>query len=184
MAAKSQRVRARWCSINNKGGNQQRGSAALETALMLPVLILLLMGTLEIGRIAYTYYAVQKLLYGLARNLGTQQGVNFCDSNDPIVAAAKAYALTGAADTGATPLIGNLTADQISVRLEQADPTGGSISECACAVPGCDTANGGLPPNFIVVSIPNGYPVTPHIPLVSMDPIPLRPSVRVPYGGT
>ena len=40
-----------------------------------------------------------------------------------------------------------------------------------------------LPPDFIVVSIPSGYPVTPHIRLLPMDPIPLRPTVRVPYGG-
>ncbi|MGI8742964.1 MAG: TadE/TadG family type IV pilus assembly protein [Bryobacteraceae bacterium] len=164
--------------------NKQRGTAALETALMLPVLILLLMGTLEIGRIAYTYYAVHKVLYGLARVLGTQQGVNFCDDNDPTVAAAKAYVLNGSSDASTAPLIGNLTADQISVRLEQVDPTSGALSECACSVPGCDTANGGVPPDFIVVSIPNGYPVTPHIPLIPMDPIPLRPVVRVPYGGT
>jgi len=142
------------------------------------------MGTLEIGRIAYTYYALHKLMFGLARNLGTQQGVNFCDGNDPIVAAAKLFALTGTGDGSAAPLIGNLSADQISVRLEQVDPVTGALGECACSVPGCDTANGGVPPDFIVVSLPDGYPVMPHIPLVPMDPIPLRPVVRVPYGGT
>lgn len=142
------------------------------------------MGTLELGRIAYTYYAVHKVLYGLARVLGSGQGINFCDTNDPTVAAAKQFALNGSADASAPPLIADLTADQISVRLEQVDPASGAITECACSAPGCDTQNGGLPPDYIVVSIPNGYPITPHIPLVSMDPIPLRPSVRVPYGGT
>jgi hypothetical protein len=150
----------------------------------LPILILLLMGTLEIGRIAFTYYTLHKIMYGLARDLGTLQGVNFCDNSDPAVAAAKAFALNGSSDSSAQALIGNLTADQISVRIEQVDATTGTLGECACSVPGCDTANGGLPPDFIVVSLPNGYPITPHIPLVSMDPIPLRPTVRIPYGGT
>jgi hypothetical protein len=183
MDARSAPGRVRWCSIN-KHISKQGGTAALETALFLPILILLLMGTLEIGRIAFTYYTLHKILYGLARNLGTQQGVNFCDDNDPAVAAAKAFALTGSSDSSAPGLIGDLTADQISVRIEQVDPNSGTLGECACSVPGCDTANGGLPPDFIVVSLPNGYPVTPHIPLVPMDPIPLRPTVRVPYGGT
>ena len=177
MDARSAPDRGRWCSIN-----KQRGTAALETALFLPILILLLLGTLEIGRIAFTYYSLHKIMYGLARNLGTQQGVNFCDDSDPLVAAAKAFALNGSGDSSVQGLIGNLTADQISVRLEQVN--NGSLQECACSVPGCDTANGGLPPDFIVVSIPNGYQVTPHIPLLPMDPIPLRPVVRVPYGGT
>ena len=181
MGARSPLVQVRWCSINKP---LERGTAALETALLLPVLILLLIGTLEIGRIAYTYYAVQKTLYGLARTLSTQQGVNFCDNTDPNVSAAVAFALTGTGDGSAAPLIGDLSADQISVRLEQLDPNTGSLNECACSVPGCDTANGGVAPDFIVVSLPNGYPITPHIPLLPMDPIPLRPLVRMPYGGT
>ena len=181
MGARFPLGRVRWCSINKP---LQRGSAAIETALLLPVLILLLMGTLEVGRITYTYYAVQKILYGLARTLSTQQGVNFCDNSDANVTAAKLFALTGTGDGSAAPLIGDLSADQISVRLEQVDPTTGALNECACAVPGCDTLNGGVSPDYIVVSVPNGYPITPHIPLLPMDPIPLRPVIRVPYGGT
>ena len=49
---------------------------------------------------------------------------------------------------------------------------------------GCDTANGGGSPDFVVVSIPNGYEVNPRIPFLTLDPILLRPMVRVPYGGT
>ena len=40
-------------------------------------------------------------------------------------------------------------------------------------------------PDYIVVSIPDGYPVRPVIPFFSViDTIALRPRVKVPYGGT
>lgn len=162
----------------------QRASATVETAMVLPVLFLLLLGTVEIARITYTYYALHKILYSLARYVSTQQGVNFCDSSDATVLAAKNFALTGTTDASAPAIISNLTADQISVRIERLNTQAGTLDECDCSPTGCDTLNGGLPPDFIAVSIPQGYPMAPHIPLVPMDPIPLKPAVRVPYGGT
>jgi TadE-like protein len=164
--------------------SRSRGSAAMETALFLPILILLLLGTVEIAKITYTYYALQKTMFTLARYLGTQQGVNFCDDNDPAVIAAKNFAVTGTTDGSAAALINNLTADMLSVRSERVNSGGGTLDQCDCSPTGCDTANGGLPPDFIVVSIPQGYPVTPRIPLLPMDPIPLKPEIRVPFGGT
>ncbi len=163
---------------------KSRGSAAIEAAIFLPVLILLLMGTLEIARITYTYYTLHKMMYALARYVSTQQGANLCDTADPAVVAAKSFALNGTTDNSGTAILSDLTADMISIRLEQVDAASGAINECACAVPGCDTSNGGLPPDYIVVSLPNGYSVTPHIPLIPTNPIALRPQVRLPYGGT
>ena len=160
------------------------GTAALETALFLPVLFLLLFGTVEIAKITYTYYTIQKMLYGLARSVGTAQGVNFCDDGDPTVTSAKNIAATGTPDASGTPIVANLTPDMIQVRIERVDPNTGDLGVCDCTVTGCDTANGGLAPDFIVVSLPQGYPFAPHIPLIPSDPIPLRPVVRVPYGGT
>ncbi len=164
--------------------NARRGSVSIETAMLLPVLFLLLLGTVEIAKITYTYYALHKILYSLARYLGTQQGVNFCDTADPTVLAAKNFALTGTTDASAPAIIANLTPDQISVRVERLNAQAGTLGECDCSPTGCDAANGGLPPDFIAVSIPQGYPISPHIPLVPMDPIPLKPQVRIPYGGT
>jgi hypothetical protein len=48
---------------------------------------------------------------------------------------------------------------------------------------GCDDPAIGPQPDYIVVNIPNGYPVQPHIPFLTIDPIPLKPSVAVPAGG-
>ena len=171
--------------MKNAGATKgRRGSAILETAMFIPVLVLLMMGTIELARFTFTYYTLHKIMYALARYVSTQQGVNFCDSADTVVASALSFALDGTTDNSGVAILPNLTADMISVRIEQADPVTGAINECGCGVPGCDTANGGTPPDYVVVSIPNGYLITPRIPLVPNTPIALKPQVRLPYGGT
>jgi hypothetical protein len=162
----------------------RQGSTIVEAALFTPVLVLLLMGLVELGRLAYTYFTVQKILYNLARYLGTQQGVNFCDETDAAVQAAKNYALTGNTEGTTDPILPNLSAEQIQVRLERLNPDTGALELCDCSSTGCDPNAGGLAPDAIVVSIPQGYPVQLRIPRLLLDPIPLRPQVRLPYGGT
>lgn len=162
----------------------RRGSTVIEAALFTPVLVLLLMGLVELGRVAYTYVALQKILYNLARYVGTQQGVNFCDESDATVVAAKNIALTGTTEATADPYVSNLTADQIQVRIERVNPETGALELCDCSSTGCDPNAGGLAPYSIVVSIPEGYPVQLRIPRLLLDPIPLKPLVRLPYGGT
>lgn len=152
--------------------------------MFLPILFLLLFGTVELARITYTYYTLQKIMYSIGRNAGTQQGVNFCDSGDPSITAAKNLAITGTIDGTTDSIVANLTADMVQIRIERYNPVTGALDQCDCSVNGCDTAAGGLPPDYIVVSMPNGYPFAPHIPFIPTDPIPLRPTARVPYGGT
>ncbi|MBL8229314.1 MAG: pilus assembly protein [Bryobacterales bacterium] len=163
---------------------RNRGSILMETAMYTPILLLLLLGMIELAKITYTYYALQKTLYTVARYLGTQQGVNFCDDGDAVVAAAKAFALTGTADSAGEAFIRNLSVDQIQVRIERFNATTGDIGECECSPTGCDIANGGQGPDYIVVSIPEGYPFVLRIPQLPTDPIILRPRVRVPFLGT
>lgn len=162
----------------------QRGSHMLETAMFLPIVLLLLLGMIELARISYTYYTLHKILYTVARYIGTQQGVNFCDDTAGTIEAAKNFALTGTTDGSQDPIVADLTADQIDIRIERVSPDSEEITECACAAPGCDTANGGQGPDFLVVSIPEGYPVTLRIPQLPFDPILLRPRIRVPFQGT
>ena len=156
----------------------------VEAALFTPVLVLLLMGLVELGRVAYTYVALQKILYNLARYLGTQQGVNFCDDADATITAAKNIALTGNTEATTDPYIANLSADQIQVRIERRNPDTGALEACECSATGCDPSAGGLAPEAIVVTIPEGYPVQLRIPRLLLDPILLKPQVRLPYGGT
>lgn len=162
----------------------RRGTTMMEAVLFVPVLVLLLLGAVELGKVAYTYYTLQKTLYNLARYLGTQQGVNFCDEGDATVAAAKNYALTGTTDGSGQPLLPNLTAEQIQVRIERYNPDTQTLEACECSSTGCDPNAGGLAPDSIVVSLSQGYPFQFRFPRLVLDPIPLRPQVRVPYGGT
>lgn len=163
---------------------RRRGALLLEAAMYTPVMLLLLLGMIELARITYTYYTVQKMLVTIGRTVGTEQGVNFCDDTDGIVENVKNYALTGTADGSGTAYVQGLEASQIQVRIERLDAATSQIGECECAVTGCDTANGGRAPDYIVVSIPDGLPVQLRIPGLPLDPILLRPRVRVPFQGT
>ena len=162
----------------------QAGAALLETAMITPVLLLLLLGMTELARVGYTYYTLQKIMFTLARYVGTQQGVNFCDAGDPTVLAAKTLAITGTPDGSGTVLVRGLTADSINVRVERYSAVNTDLGTCDCSATGCDTAQGSRAPDFIVVDMPNGYEVQPIFPKLTVAPFVLRPSVRVPYGGT
>jgi len=161
-----------------------RGAALVEAAMVVPILLALLVGTVELARVTYTYYMLQKMMYNLARYIGTQQGVNFCDSQDPAVQAAINYALTGNTDSPDNPIVLGLTPGMFQVRVERYDLVGQTLVACECSAQGCDASQGGLPPGFIVVSLTDGYLVRPVFWGYSVNPFPLRPSVRVPYGGT
>ncbi|MGH9721481.1 MAG: TadE/TadG family type IV pilus assembly protein [Bryobacteraceae bacterium] len=162
----------------------RRGNALLETALFIPILVTLLVGMVQIGKVTYVYYTLRKTLYTAARFAGVQQGVNFCDATDAVVTSAKNFALTGTTDEGADPILPGLTADRVQIRIERFTRESGELGECDCSATGCDIASGGQPPDYLVVSIPDGYEVQLRIPFLTVDPILLRPQIRVPYGGT
>ena len=160
------------------------GSAVLESAMLIPVALALLIGTAQLGKIVYTYSMLQKTMLTLARYLGTQQGVNFCDPQDPSVAAAVNYALTGQTDSADNPLIIGLTPDMFHIRVERYDPQAQQVVECDCSATGCDPTQGGLAPGFLAVSLTDGYPVRPVFWGFSVSALALHPAVRVPYAGT
>lgn len=168
----------------NRCAKNRRGSALLETVLMVPIILALLIGTVELARITYTYYMLEKLMFNLARYLGTQQGVDFCNGQDATVQASIDYALTGMSDSSDNPIIPGLTPGMFQVQIERYDPVAQQISVCDCSATGCDTSQGGQPPDFIVVSLANGYTVQPLFWGFTVNSFPLQPAVRVPYGGT
>jgi hypothetical protein len=161
-----------------------RGSAILESALFVPIIFALFIGMEELARVTYSYYMIQKTLAGLARYLGTQQGVNFCNGADPILSAAINNALTGTTDASGAPVITGLTPDMIQVSIEQYNPATQQLNPCACGAPGCDPSQGGTAPGYISVSLANGYTVRPLFWGFSINSFALQPSVTVPYGGT
>jgi hypothetical protein len=167
------------------GRGNRRGSAFVEAAIFLPFTALLLFGLVEFSRLAYTYFVIQKIIYAVAAGVSTRQAVNFCDGGDPSVLAAKNWALTGTEDGSADKLVGDLTTDMIQVRVEKYNTDTQELLECACEASGCDAQQGAVGPDYIVVSIPDGYPVQLKIPFMALlDPILLHPEIRLPYRGT
>ena len=160
------------------------GQALLEAALLLPFLFLFLFGTMALGKVVYTYFALQKALYSIARMAGTAQGIDLCNSADPILVGIENVVLTGTADGQGPSAISNLTNSDIQVRVERFDPVNNTLTLCDCSVAGCDINAGGLSPDFIVVSLPNGYTMAPTFPLFKVDAFPLRPQIRIPFGGS
>lgn len=161
----------------------RRGNTILETAMLMPVLFLLLVGMNQLAKITYTYYTLRKTVYSIATYLSAQQGVNFCDPADPTIAAAINFGLTGTTDGSQPVFVTGLTPAMIQVTPESMDPVAGTLgpygSGCVDSPP-----FDGTPPSQIVVSIPNGYLIQLRIPYLPVDPIPLKPEVKVPYGGT
>jgi Flp pilus assembly protein TadG len=164
---------------------RRRGGVLIETALWTPLLLMFLLGTFELGRVTITYYQLKKVLYTIARHAGTQRAVNFCDSADTTLAAVKAFAVTGTEDASADPVLPGLQVDQIAIRIERYNAATDTVTECDCSATaaGCDAASGAPAPDYLVVSIPEGYPITLRIPNTLSDAILLKPVVRVPFGG-
>lgn len=153
------------------------GNMAIESALFIPILVLLIVGMVQFGKITYQYYTIKKIVYAAARQLSLLQGVNFCDlANDAAAQAAIQLALN---DSTGTPLIANLTADMLQISTYCI--TGPDTPPAPCDNPGCPTI--AQRPDFVTVSIPAGYQVRPRISFVDLPPILLRPAITVPFGG-
>ena len=160
----------------------RRGNMVVEVAMWLPVLFLLISGVIQFGKITYLYYTLRKIEYGIARTVSIASGVNFCpDAGDPRIQGAIDFALTGTSDGSGTPLVENLTPGMISVTTECLDPTTGLPGPCDTS--GCDGAAGAQPPGYVVVTIPDGYPVQLRIPYILLAPFQFRPTVAIPFGG-
>ena len=94
--------------------SRRSGNMIIEAAMWIPVMTLLIVGMIQVGKITYLYYSLKKSVYAAARYLSVQQGVNFCDlADDPNAAAAFQFAVTGTADGSGTPLISNFTTDML-----------------------------------------------------------------------
>ena len=150
----------------------RRGSMLLEAAMMVPLLVLLLVGMVQIAKITYVYAALRKTVYSVASYLSTQQGTDFCNPTDQNIAQAISFGLTGTTDNSQPVFITGLTPEMVVIATQRYDSTTQTFTT------GCDVGA----PNYITVSI-NGYTIQPRIPLLPIDAIPLRPQVKVHYGG-
>jgi Flp pilus assembly protein TadG len=163
---------------------RRRGNTVLEVALFVPFLVTLLVSIEELGKFTYTYYSIKKILYTAARYAGTQQAVNFCDPADLNIVNALNFATTATSDASGAPLVTGLTPDLLTITAERYDASSQILATCDCSNTGCDISLGDRGPDYIAVSIPNGYSYQLNIPFLRIDPIIMRPQVLVPYGGT
>ncbi len=164
--------------------NPERGQAAVETALLLPVLLLLLFSAYQLGRAFYIYHTLHKAVRGGMQYLLRQPTVNFCDLNDPVLLDAKNFIVYGNLQGSGSAVVTGLTPDMIQILPERGDPLAGTVADCPCTGDGnCDPANGGRRPDFVTVTFGPGFPLDLTFPLVSFGTINLRVSVRQPYMG-
>jgi len=152
----------------------------LEAALFIPVLVLLIGGMVQIGKVTYVYYTLKKIVWAAGREVATQQGVNFCGdvAGDAVAQAAINLAVN---DANGTPIIANLP--PISIATQCTDPANAGGALIPCDTSNCDALNLAQKPDFLVVTLQGGYAVQVRIPFLNPIPVTLNPSVTVPFGG-
>jgi Flp pilus assembly protein TadG len=159
---------------------RRRGNAIVEFALLMPVLLLLTVGTIQFGKFIYLYYVIKKIEFAAARYLSIQQAIDFCNSPDALTEAAFNYGVTDSY-TGA-PIVANLTADQFQVNTFCVDPITGAAG--ACDTSGCGGLTGAQRPDYIQIAIPNGYQVQIRLPYITLPAFNVYPTVTVPFNGS
>jgi Flp pilus assembly protein TadG len=109
--------------INKEGSRRERGQGIVEFALTLPLLLMLLLGIMEYGRLMYTYVAVVSAAreagrYGAAAGISTGTTRYYQDCNGIRDAAIRVGGIAGVRNTAASvniqydngPGIDNITA--------------------------------------------------------------------------
>ena len=90
--------------------SRMRGVAAVELALLLTPLVLLVFGTTELGRAIYSYNTLDKAVRDAARHL-SQHG----PGDATIAAEARCLAVTGTTDCSGAALAPGLTAAMVTI---------------------------------------------------------------------
>lgn len=161
-----------------------QGQAAVETAMALPVLLLMLFGAFQVGRVFYIYHTLHKAMRVGVQYVLRTQGVNFCDPNDPVLIDARNLIVFGNLQGTGTPVVPGLTVDMIQFLPERGDPTSSVVTDCGCAGENsCDISSGGRPPDYVTVNLGNGFPLDVTFPMGMSGAWNLRVSVRQPFLG-
>ena len=172
-----------WCCIKLQS---QRGQAVIELALVIPAVIIILAGTIQLARIFYTYHTLQKALSGGASLLAKSNNVNYCDAGDPAILGAQNFIVYGNLQGVGTEILSGLADFPVQILPERQDAGTTTLNQCMCTqsdVDSCDVSTGGRAPDFIVVNLGNGFPLQLPFAFVSLTTINLRVSVRMPVTG-
>jgi hypothetical protein len=165
----------------------QRGQALIEVALQIPLLMALLFGAVEIGRVFYTYHALNKALRGGAGLAARAVNVNYCDNSDVTLSDIRNFVVYGNIQGEGNPIVLGLTTDMVQILPERGIPDSTGISECICSEDsgGCDLANSGRAPDFVVLTFgPDGFPLRIPFPFSTINSVNLHVSVRMPVTGS
>ena len=130
-------------SIVTPLGSRQRGVAAVELAVLLTPLVLMLFGATELGRAVYTYNVLDKTVRDAARHL-SQHGVG----DTTIAGQAICLAVYGTTDCSGTAVATGLTKSMVMV----CDAT--QLSPCTTTYSNQPTGSGSI--NLVSVTI-TGY---------------------------
>jgi Flp pilus assembly protein TadG len=131
-----------------RGLRRQRGTAAIELAILATVLVPLTLGVTELGRAMYEYNSLTKATRDGARYLSSQ-GPN--DATD--IGIAKCLVVYGTQDCSGTVLLPGLTTAMVAV-----------CDSVSCAGTHANQATGSGVINMVTVTV-SGYTFTPVLPL-------------------
>lgn len=165
---------------------RERGQAAVELALLLPILVMLLFGVVQLARVYYVYHTLQKAVRAGAGFLAHQSNVNFCDDQNDMFLDARNFIVYGNLEGSGTPVVNGLTPEMIQILPERADADSSTIAACPCTDDGasCDITTSGHAPDYVVVNLgATGFPVDVRFPFVNLGSIPLHVSVRMAVTG-
>ncbi|MBW3162963.1 TadE/TadG family type IV pilus assembly protein [Ferrimonas balearica] len=113
--------------------SRQRGVAAIEATIALPILFLMFYAVGEFGRLLYQYNQLNSLARNAARHMISFTSPNSTGAlgiSETIESQVRNMAVTGQL-SGGTPLLRGLTADAVSINLIEGDPTDPALVDVA-----------------------------------------------------
>ena len=156
----------------------ERGSSVVELAIVFPILLLLFVGTAELGRLFYTYTTLAKATKVGARYLSTQKDAESTDATTILNVKRRAARLVVCGNTVScadrTPIVPG---------LDTSEPDG-ALSEVTITLPASST----LAPRYATVEI-TGFTFAPRVFTVAGATgssstnfyFPLRPATKMRY---
>ncbi len=162
----------------------------MELAFQIPVMMALLFGGVQVGRIFYVYHTLQKAVRGGAGLLARSANVDYCNPEETLLTDARNFIVYGNLQGIGDPIVQGLTPDLIQILPERrgmAEST--NVTACTCGggseadSESCRPASGGRAPDFVVVNLGGGFPLSVPFPFVNLGTINLKVSVRMPVTG-
>jgi hypothetical protein len=154
-------------------------------ALQIPLMMAIMFGAVEIGRVFYVYHSLQKAVRGGAGLLARSSNVAYCDASDLTLEDVRNFIVYGNLQGLGTPVVQGLTPDMIQFVPERNTAGSTDVTGCLCDADteSCDTSSGGRAPDFVVVNLGSGFPLAVPFPFMNIGTINLRVSVRMPVTG-